>query len=328
VGDSNYLLFAAGVITVICFYAMNTLALNLKTGVGGVVDFGVVAYAAVGGYVYVLCTNPAPPPGSTWQIGLGLPLWVGFLAAPIAAAIFGLIIGYPGLRLMRGDAIAVTTYAAAEVVRALATNEAYVTNGVVGFHDIPQPFRGMFDNPETYQYFFMGLSVLSVVVIYLILNRLHWSPFGRTLKALRENEDVALSIGKSPMRFRLWAFVIGSAIAGYAGVMFVTYQTVCVPDLFVLTVTFTTWIAYVVGGTGNYLGVIIGAIVLVSLEEATRFIQASAEMATVLAASRNVIIGLALILVIRFMPRGILPERSPKDKMPESPKASVAPATE
>lgn len=335
-GNTDYVLFAAGVITVICFYAMNTMALNLKTGVGGVIDFGVVAYVAVGGYVYVLCTNAPPPPGAVWHIGLGLPLWVGFIAAPIAAGLFGLIIGWPGLRLMRGDAIAVTTYAAAEVVRALASNEAYVTNGVVGFHNLPQPFREQFENPKAYSYFFMALSILSVVIIYLLLNRLHWGPFGRSLKALRENEEVALSIGKNPMRFRLWAFVIGSAIAGFSGAMFVTYQTICVPELFVLTITFTVWIAYVVGGTGNYLGVIVGAVVLITLEELTRFIQASASMATVLAASRNVIIGLALVLVIRFMPRGIIPERHPVDKLPASaikppqagPETPAAPATE
>jgi branched-chain amino acid transport system permease protein len=334
VGNTDYALFAAGVITIICFYAMNTLALNLKTGVGGVVDFGVVAYVAVGGYVYVLCTNQAPPPGAAWHIGLGLPIWVGFIAAPIAAGLFSLLIGWPGLRLMRGDAIAVTTYAAAEVIRALATNEAYVTNGVVGFHDLPQPFRSLFENPKAYSYFFMALSIVAVLIIYLLLNRLHWSPFGRTLKALRENEDVALSIGKNPMRYRLWAFVIGSAIAGFSGAVFVTYQTVCVPDLFVLTVTFSTWIAYVVGGTGNYLGAVVGALVLISLEEATRFIQASASLATVLAATRNVIIGLALVLVIRFMPRGIIPERHPVDKLvtagtaPVKPDTPAAPATE
>jgi branched-chain amino acid transport system permease protein len=321
VGNTNIILFAAGVITMVCFYAMNTMALNLKTGVGGVIDFGIVAYVAVGGYTYVLVTHAPPTADSTWRIGLGQPLWVGLIAAPIAAALFSLVIGWPGLRLMRGDAIAITTYAAAEVVRALATNQASITNGVVGFWGLPQPFRSLFSDPEAYSYFFMGLSIFAVVLIYLVLTRLHWSPFSRSLKALRENEDVALSIGKNPMRFRLWAFVLGSAIAGLSGAFYVTYQTVAVPDLFILTVTFTTWIAYVIGGTGNYLGAIVGAVALVSLEEATRFIQASASMATVLAASRNVIIGLALILVIRFMPRGIVPERHPVDKLPGSPTA-------
>ena len=318
-GNTNIVLFAAGVITVVCFYAMNTLALNLKTGVGGVIDFGIVAYVAVGGYTYVLVTHAPPPAGAAWRIGLGLPLWVGFIAAPIMAALFSLVIGWPGLRLMRGDAIAITTYAAAEVIRALATNQASITNGVVGFWGLPQPFRSLFTNPETYSYFFMALSIGAVILIYLVLTRLHGSPFSRSLKALRENEDVALSIGKNPMRFRLWAFVIGSAIAGLSGAFFVTYQTVAVPDLFILTVTFTTWIAYVIGGTGNYLGAVVGAVALVTLEEATRFIQASASMATVLAASRQVIIGLALVLVIRFMPRGIVPERHPVDKFPGSP---------
>lgn len=334
-GNANIVLFAAGVITIVCFYAMNTMALNLKTGVGGVIDFGIVAYVAVGGYTYVLFTHEPPPPDSIWRIGLGLPLWVGFLAAPITAALFSLLIGWPGLRLMRGDAIAIVTYAAAEVVRALVTNQASITNGVVGFWGLPQPFRSFFDDPEAYSYFFMALSIAAVVAIYLLLTRLHWSPFSRSLKALRENEDVALSIGKNPMRFRLWAFVIGSAIAGLSGAFYVSYQTVAVPDLFILTVTFTTWIAYVVGGTGNYLGAIVGAAALVTLEEATRFIQASASMATVLAASRNVIIGLALVLVIRFMPRGIIPERHPVDKLPESatgprvrPDKPAEPATE
>jgi branched-chain amino acid transport system permease protein len=237
-----------------------------------------------------------------------MPLWAGFIAAPIAAGLFSFLVGLPALRLS-GEYLAIATYAAAEVLRAVFTNEDWLTNGVVGFNNLRQPFRGAFASGDVYQYFFMALSLAVLFILFLILSRLHWGPFGRALRAIRENEQVALSVGKNVTKLRIKAFVLGGAVSGFAAALYVSFATLIVPTMFVSEVTWTVWIALVIGGTGNYVGALVGTAVLVTAQELTRFFQASADLASVLAASRLIAMGLILIVIIRFRPRGILPER-------------------
>lgn len=310
---SSYLLFVVGILVLIGIYALLTMSLNLKFGVTGLIDLGVVAYFAVGAYTYVLLTAPPPSTGlETYNIGLGLPLWVGFIAAALVAGLFSFLVGIPALRL-RGEYLAIATYAAAEVVQALVSNEEWLTNGVVGYSNLPQPFRGVFETGNSYQYFFLLLVAVSVVVVYWLLRRMQMRPFGRALRAVRESEDVALSVGKDVARYRMKAFVIGGIIAGFAGALYVSYTSLIVPTMFAAEVTWTAWIALVIGGSGNYRGAILGTAVLLSAQEATRFFQASADLASLLAASRFVAMGILLVLIIRFRPRGILTEKPESD---------------
>ena len=310
---SSYLLFAVGILILIGIYALLTMSLNLKFGVTGLIDLGLVGYFAVGAYTYALFT--ASPPGTgveSYNIGLGLPLWVGFIAAALAAGLFSFLVGLPALRL-RGEYLAIATYAAAEVVKAVASNEEWLTNGVVGYSGLPQPMRGAVEAGNSYQYVFLAIVVVSVVVVYWLLRRMQVRPFGRALRAVRESEEVALSVGKNVARYRMKAFVIGGMIAGFAGALYIGYTTLIVPTMFAAEVTWTAWIALVIGGSGNYRGAILGTAILLSAQELTRFFQASADMASLLAASRFVAMGLLLVVIIRFRPRGILTEKTESD---------------
>lgn len=310
---SSYLLFAVGILTIIGVYALLTMSLNLKFGITGLIDLGVVGYFAVGAYTYVLLTA-APPgeSGQTYAIGLGLPLWVGFIAAPIAAGVFSFIIGLPALRL-RGEYLAIATYAGAEVVAAIAANEDWLTNGVRGYSNLSQPLRSVVESGNSYQYVFLALLAVAVAAVYWLLTRMEIRPLGRAFRAVRESEEVALSVGKNVARYRMKAFVIGGMISGLAGCFYVSYFTLVVPTMFAAEVTWTAWIALVIGGSGNYRGVILGTAILLAAQEATRFFQASADMASLLAASRLVAMGVLLVVIIRLRPRGILGERPQTD---------------
>lgn len=303
---TGWLAFLAGVIVVAGIYSLLTLALNLEFGKTGLIDLGIVAFFGIGAYTYTLLTAPPPGPADKYVVGLGLPMVVGVVAAMLVAAAFAFLIGLPTLRL-RGEYLAIATYAFAEVIRQIFANEEWLTNGVVGFHSLPQPFQRYFGG-QGYQFFLMLLIVVIVLVVFILLRSLSRSPFGRTLKAIRENEEVALSVGKNLAGFKMRSFVLSAAVAGLAGACYTWYTTVVVPSMFISEVTWVAWISLVLGGTGNFLGAMLGTLILIGAQEATRFFQASAEMATVLAAIRFVAMGALIILIIRLNPRGILPE--------------------
>lgn len=302
----GWLIFVAGIITLAGIYSLVTMALNLEFGKAGLIDLGIVAFFGVGAYTYTLLTVKAPGPGDHYLIGLHLPIWAGMIGAVIVAAGFAYLVGLPTLRL-GGEYLAIATYAFAEVVRQVFANEKWLTNGVVGFTGLPQPFSQYFDS-STYQFVLMFIVLVFVVVVFLMLQRLSNLPFGRTLKAIRENEEVALSIGKNLPSFKMRAFVLSAAVAGLGGAIYGWYTTLIVPSLFVSEVTWVAWISLVLGGTGNFKGAILGTFILIGAQELTRFLQASAEMATTLAAIRFVAMGLIILLIIRFKAQGILPE--------------------
>lgn len=305
----NIGVFLAGIVVLMGIYTMLALALNLRFGTAGLIDLGVVGFFAIGAYSYVILTAPAPGTADAYMFGFHLPMFIGFVGSGLISAFFAFLVGLPAIRL-KGEYLAIATYAFAEVIQYLFTNEKWLTNGVKGFIGIEQPFRKFFVSANSYQYFYALLIVLAVACFWYILSRLERSPFGRTLKAIRENEDAARAAGKDIEKFKMWAFVIGAAIIGFAGSFYVWFTSLVVPSLFVSEVTWVAWIALTIGGTGNYKGMILGAAIIVGIQEATRFLQASAELATILAASRFIAMGLILVLIIRFKPKGILPERN------------------
>ena len=311
----NLGMFVTGVLILVGIYAIHALSLNVKLGTVGLIDLGLVGFFAVGAYTFVLVTAPPPGAADAYYIGLGWPLWAGFIIAPIVTCAVSLLVGFPALRL-KGEYLAIATYAFAEVVRAVFTNERWLTNGVVGFQNLRQPWRELFTSGTAYQYFYMILVWAVLLVLYLVLRRFSHSPFGRSLRAIRENEPVALSVGKNATRMKIKAFGLAGLIAGIAACFYVSYFSLIVPSMFVPEMTWTVWIAVTIGGVGNYLGAIVGTLVLVSATEATRLIQASAEMAPRLSAIRLALMGLILVLIIRFKPRGILPEKPWIDRSP------------
>lgn len=301
----SWLLFAAGVVTLAALYAIITMALNLEAGVTGLLDLGIVSFLGIGAYTYVLLTVDGAE--AAHGIGLGLPMWVGVLGAGLAGGLAALLIGLPTLRL-RGEYFLIATFAFAEVLYQIVTNERWLTRGTLGFNQLPQPFRDAFSGLG-YQVFYMVLILGVMLLVYAALRRITAAPLGRTLRAIRENETVALSVGKNVYRFKLLTFVLAGVLVGLTGPLYVWYTTLLVPALIQYNVTFTAWIALALGGMGNHLGALVGAFVLIGLQEALRFVNIGGGSGSLAGGIQTALEGLLLILIIRFRPQGILPEK-------------------
>lgn len=315
---AGWLAFVSSLATLALIYGLLALALNVQFGLAGLLDFGLVAFFAVGAFTSALIT--LPPPGSadyvgSYRIGLGLPFWAGLLLAGAVAALLALLIGVTSVRL-RGDYLAIATFAMAEIVQITLSNEDWLTRGQFGISAIPQPLRHLAPDATTYLHVYLALTAAVVGIGYLVAHRLTHSAFGRALRAVREDEDAARSLGKPTARLKLKAFVAGGFLAGVAGSLWVHSIGGVHVNQFVAIITFQVWLAMLLGGAGNNLGVLIGSFLLVGIREGTRFLSAvpvldswNRSNPSFLPSLRFVLIGLLLILVIRVAPDGVLPER-------------------
>jgi branched-chain amino acid transport system permease protein len=318
---SNIILFLASVIALMGIYALLTLAVNLHYGYAGLLSFGIVGFAAVGAYTYAIVTRGAPVGEDVYLFYFNQPWWVGFLAAGVVTTLFAFIIGLPTLRV-EGDYLLIVTFAFAEVIQDLLSNEGWLTNGTRGFINIHLPFRELIPG-RNYTLFLAFLIVVIVAVVYLIAQRVGTSPFGRTLRAIRDNEPAALAVGKSVYGFKMRTFLLGAAICGFAGAMYTWYMTLAMPSIFGMSVSFAAWIALIVGGQGNNKGAIVGTIVLLGVQQAFKFISLTPDLAPIISSVQLIMEGLVLILILRFWPRGLIPEKSPRPPKPAMTKEAV-----
>lgn len=291
------------IVTLGGIYALLTLALNLQMGYAGLINFGIVAYFTAGAYAYVILTQPPPTEVDSYQFGFDQPTWVGLIGAIVAAAVFAAITGWPCLRL-RGEYLALTTFAFAEVFGSLITNTTSITNGTLGFFGIEQPLALQFQ-PQAYPQVLAGMIAIAVLVTLLIVNRLTRAPFGQALLAMQDDEIAAVQAGKNVRGLRLQAFLIGSAISGVAGALYTWYTTVIAPDLFHADVTFTVFIALILGGLGSNYGAILGAALLVGFQEVVRTLSTNPAIAERTGAVQAAVEGLLFILLLRLSPGGM-----------------------
>ena len=275
-------------------YALVVLALNLQWGLAGLFNIGIAGFMAVGAYAMAILT--APPGASPG--GFGLPLAVGIAGGLVVAAVLGLITALPALRL-RADYLAITTVAISEIVRLGLNSQAAVpyTGGASGMSDYTQPTvitDGLFlRNPnqvgseptalgETVFTFFentfniyssatiLGIAyvvflIFVVVLVYLLIARLVKSPFGRVLKGIREDEEATQSLGKDTRLFKIKTFMVGCALMGLAGMLWMGSEPPVNPARFRPVLTFYIFIALIIGGAGSNTGSVIGGAVFANV---------------------------------------------------------------
>jgi branched-chain amino acid transport system permease protein len=280
-------------------FAMLALALNLHWGYTGLFNIGIVGFMAVGIYVMALVSKPLYESGGAAQVGgLGLPLIVGIVAGMIAAALLGALIALPALRL-RADYLAIVTIAMSEIVRfsflSGELQQFQLFGERVGFGggsglilDFTNPLEAFFqfiglweaylgfvatfeviipNNPKpVVDGLVYGAVLLGFVAVYFwLLKRTGESPFGRVLKAIREDEDVANSLGKNTNRFKIKAFMLGCALMGLAGILWLMTSGAVTPNFFRPRITFFVWIALIIGGAGSNTGSVLGGAVFAAL---------------------------------------------------------------
>lgn len=274
-------------------YMLMTLGLNLHFGFTGMINFGHVAFFAIGAYASALL------------VMAGFPPVIGFVGAIVLAGLAAYPIGLMALRL-RIEYLAIATLGFSEIVRVVIISEEWLTNGVRGLSGIPGIFPGV-DLGYGGEIPYLALVIGCNVVAILIMNRIVASPFGRLLQAIRDDEETVRALGKDPAGFKVRVFMIGAAFAGVAGALYAHYVSYIVPDQFVPLVTFYIWIAMIMGGAGRVVGAVAGTILLVAFLEGSRFIRdflpgvAEVEMASL----RLAVVGLALVLFILYRPQGM-----------------------
>ena len=299
----NWGQFAITVVTLVSIFGVVTLVLNMQYGQAGMINFGVVAYFAAGAYTYSLLTQAPPSETSLDQyvIGLELPVWVGFIGAALAGLVFAAITGWPTLRL-RGEYLALTTFAFAEVFHSFIVNEQRFANGTRGLVGVPRPYREQI----TFIDYDIALAIgalVFLVIVFVIFERIVQSPYGRSLEALRDDELALTTVGKRTSRFRLEVFLFTAPFAAMAGAFYVWFTTLAIPDLFTAEVTFIVWIALIVGGEASNRGALIGITLVVVFEELVRTIPFETIRGAQIAAELEVAaLGLLLIVFLRWQP--------------------------
>ncbi|MEM1385810.1 MAG: branched-chain amino acid ABC transporter permease [Pseudomonadota bacterium] len=304
-------------------YSVLTLGLNIQWGFTGLFNAGIAGFFAVGAYVQAILTTPV---FARHLGGYEWPIPVAMALAMLLSAAVGWAVARICIRL-RADYLAIATIGIAEIIRLTFKNEAWATNGPRGISQIPRAFSGL---PQPYDLLaFLGMIAALVGLIYWLLERARTSPWGRVMTAIRENEQAAAAAGKDVERFRLEAFVLGSALMGLAGALMAQYLRQIDPNVFEpLTGTFLVWVMLIAGGSANNRGAILGAVLIWSLWSATELVTSRLpdDFAIRTAYVRVFLIGLVLQVILQFRPQGILPERRPSLK-PRAGRASPAEKT-
>ena len=296
-------------------YVVLALGLNIVVGFAGLLDLGYIAFYAVGAYVYALLASP--------QFGLHLPFWVILPIGAAIAALFGVLLGAPTLKL-RGDYLAIVTLGFGEIVRIFLNNlsrPVNITNGPQGITGIdPFALPGFrFDSPIKYYYLLLAVA-LAIIAVSL---RLQNSRIGRAWEAIREDETAARAMGIDTRNLKLLAFAMGASFGGIAGGMFSAIQAFISPESFVLVESIMVVSMVVLGGMGNIWGVILGALLLSFIPEILRWTVTPVQealfgrMLVEPEVIRMLLFGLALVLVMLFRPAGLLPSAVRKRELEE-----------
>ncbi|MCY4726203.1 branched-chain amino acid ABC transporter permease [Nocardioides sp. STR2] len=298
----------ASVLFLIVVYMIAAVGLNVVIGFAGLLDLGYVGFYALGAYSVALFGSPSSPVVQALQSRFDLSEeWaVPFvMCIPIAIAMSltaGVILGAPTLRL-RGDYLAIVTLGFGEIIRITARNLDNVTGGAAGITQVPVPpgpeidGRSFFNTIDAERWYWLALVIL--ILIVWLASRLEHSRVGRAWLAIREDEDAAAVMGVAGFKFKLWAFAIGASVGGLAGLLFGSKQQYVEPNAFMLNLSFLFVAMVVIGGSGNIVGVLVGAFLLTYLPERFRELQEWRPFA----------FGLALVLVMVLRPQGLVPSR-------------------
>src|SRR6202034_3031068 len=323
--------------------AMACLGLSQQFGVAGVTNFGFIIFEATGGSAAAALALPHDSANGGFQSYIGgwnLPFPLPWIGAAIVGGLIALPFTFLVGRRLRGDFAAVGLLVTAVLLNLLVTNYRPLLNGDAGLSLIPQPLQGE-GNPQSagYEWIFTVGALIVCAAVYLFVRRLTESPYGRSLRAMRDNDVVADSLGKNLLSLRTAMLVTGGAIAGLSGGILVSYITTWSPAAWGYAETVVLVAAVIIGGVGNHLGAILGAILVpVRFEGITRYIPNSNSLPPNLIPSLEwVAIGLLIVIFLWVRPQGILPERkrviragaaaSPPSAAAPSPPAPPAPVS-
>ena len=290
-------------------FAVVCLGLNLQWGYTGLFNIGVSGFFLVGAYAFAILTGP---PYTGHVGGFALPYAVGLAGAVAAAALVAFVVGIPTLRL-REDYLAIVTIGIGSILQLIALNARGLTGGSQGVTGIPRPWPELLDTVTGRNLLMLTLLIVVVVLLYAGLEAMVRSPWGRVLKAIREDEQAAASLGKNAFALRLQSFVIGSAIMGLGGALYASFIGYISPQDFMPVLTFQIWAMLIVGGSGNNKGAILGALLMWAvwtLSGSAAQMLLPPDLQIKGGAAQIILIGLVLMLMLVYRPRGLIGEEA------------------
>ncbi len=277
--------YQVSILTTALLWVVLGLGLNIVVGVAGLLDLGYVAFYAVGAYTYALL-----------HLHFGIGFWIALPIGGLLGAMFGIMLGFPVLRL-RGDYLAIVTLGFGQIVRLVLENWGEFSKGPSGISNIPAPsLFGLDLSLEQNMIYLYYLMVLMVICTIFVVNRLQNSRIGRALFALREDEIACQAMGIDRTRIKLTAFALGATWAGMAGVFFAAKNTFVNPASFTFLESAIILCIVVLGGMGSIIGVIIAALILILLPE---YLRAFSDY-------RMLAFGAVLVAMMIFRPQGIM----------------------
>jgi branched-chain amino acid transport system permease protein len=290
-------------------FVLLALGLNIVVGFAGLLDLGYAAFFAIGSYAYAMLASP--------QFGIHIPFWVMLFLASCIAAIFGILLGAPTLRL-RGDYLAIVTLGFGEIVPQTFLNLSQYTNGPNGISNLDQPtFVGLRFGFNVVPYYYLMLALIALAITFA--NNLRTSRLGRAWMAIREDELAAAHMGINTTTTKLAAFALGASFSGLAGVAYASKLNLVSPDQFSFSVSVLVLSMLVLGGMGNIPGVIVGSLLLSTLNNfilpQASNIAASLGLHVDFTNYRFMLYGVILVAVMLFRPEGLIPSRQRKAEL-------------
>lgn len=303
--------------TTLIYFALDIMscwAMNLQYGLTGVYNLGFILFEAIGGYTAaIMSLGPSSQSGGFQQYigGYRFPFPIPIIAGGLAAGAAALLIGVVVLRRLEADYQAVVLLTLSVMAAVFVTGDVSFLNGPTGVSLIPQPLSSALNlSSLDYSWAFAGVCAGFCGLTYVIVYRITSSPLGRALRAVRESPAAASALGKNVNGLRLFSFVVGGVIAGVSGALLASYIGAWAPSSWAYAETFLVLAAVIIGGTGNDAGAVLGAaLVPVLFTQGTAFLPTFGGAPQVTAAMQWVVTGLAVLAVIYFWPKGILPER-------------------
>ncbi len=312
--------YLISILTEGAIFGIMALGLNVIWGWSGDFDLAYYGYVALGAYMTLVLTIGQPTPPAQYILGLQLPYLVALLCAVVSSALMGLIVGLIALRQLRGIYFSIVTLGAVYVLYVLAGQYVPLFDGYNGLSGLFNPMGDALGlDYQSYQYFFLGFCAFIFILVFIFMARASGSRFGLALRSLREDERASAAFGRDIYRLKLKAYVLGAAFGGLAGGLFAAYLSAFNPSAWSPIEAIVLYSAVLVGGRGNIRGVVLGvAVMIVLVQESTRFLPDVPGYPNIVPALREIVIGAVLVLFLRSRPQRLLQERPYKGRLPRT----------
>jgi len=294
------LLYVLDLVVFIGIFSIVALSLNLEFGFAGLANFGKVAFFLVGAYTYALLSQ------------IGVPFYLCLIAGGLVSAIFGLVISLPALRL-RMDYLAIAVLAFGEILRLIVKSEDWLAGGDWGV-TVSRAISITGASHRVDALVNIGLVYFCLIICFIVVQLLANSPYGRAMRAIREDEIAAEALGKDRFRYKAQALMMGSAMAGVAGGLYAQYLHCVLPGMFMPMITFTVWIMVLLGGPANNWGALLGAALVEIFDRGTNIAKDYFTLPIDPSNLQYILFGALIIFVLLYRPQGLLKESQIKTK--------------